>query len=225
MLRQAFCGTCMRTIYRGPDEDDQCPVCSADLIVTAKDLDITIVSPGPARIITEDERLRLGAVRRYEILDTPPDESLDRITRIAARVFDVPVATITIVDEDRIWFKSKFGMDADQIPRDPGLCASAILDHGPFVVNDASKDPRTIENPLVRDGFGLRFYAAAPLTTADGYNLGTMNIIDREPRVLRDDEIEVLQELAALVVDQLELRLAAARVQRDAATGDVNVSA
>lgn len=164
----------------------------------------------------EDERL--AAVRRYDILDTPPDGSFDRITRLAARLFDVPISTITIVDSDRIWFKSAHGIDVHQIDRDPGLCASVVLEGGPYVVADALIDPRTLDNPLVRGDLGLRFYAGIPLTTEGGHNLGTMNIIDVEPREISRDEMEVLRELAGIVVDELELRLQTRRRVRSEAS-------
>src|SRR3954454_9107070 len=157
---------------------------------------------------------RLAAVRRYDILDTPPDGAFDRITRIAARLFDVPIAIVSIVDEDRIWFKSHYGVEVQEIPRSPGLCASAILDNTPWVLTDAKHDPRSLANPLVAGEFGLRFYAGVPLTTADGYNLGTLCVIDREPRSVSDDELEVLTSLARLVMDQLELRLHARELVR-----------
>ena len=158
-----------------------------------------------------NEAGRLAAVRRYDILDTPPDGVFDRVTELAARLFDVPIAIVSIVDEDRIWFKSHHGLDVGEIDREPGLCASAILHHEPWVVSDASIDPRTMANPLVAGGMGLRFYAGAPLTTADGYNLGTLCVIDKAPRTVTESEISTLTDLAALVVDELELRLAARR--------------
>lgn len=158
-----------------------------------------------------DEAARMAAVRRYDILDTPPDGAFDRVTRLAASVCRVPISTITIVDVDRIWFKSTQGIDVDQIGRDPGLCASAIFHPGPYMVTDASVDPRTLENPLVRGELGLRFYAAVPLTTADGYALGTLNVIDVEPRELSDEQLGMLEDLGAVVVDELELRSAARR--------------
>jgi signal transduction histidine kinase len=161
-----------------------------------------------------NERERLDAVRRYEILDTPPDGAFDRITALAARIFDVPISIVSIVDSDRIWFKSRHGVDIEETGRDPGLCASAILQYEPWVVTDASVDPRTLTNPLVVGELGLRFYAGAPLTTRDGYNLGTLNVIDSEPRELTRPEIATLNDLAAIVVDQLELRLAARREEQ-----------
>ncbi|MBW3577348.1 MAG: GAF domain-containing sensor histidine kinase [Actinobacteria bacterium] len=162
-------------------------------------------------ITGDDEERRLDAVRRYDILDTPPDGAFDRVTALAARFCDVPISTITIVDRDRIWFKSTCGIDIDQIPRDRGLCASVILRDEPYVVTDAGLDPRTLDNPLVRGELGLRFYVAVPLTTSDGYNLGTLNIIDVEPRDVDSQQLQTLSDLAAIVIDELELRLAARR--------------
>jgi GAF domain-containing protein len=206
----------MRTVYLGKSDEAACPACSSPLVVAAQDVELVHTTPTPSPLIPEDEDMRMAAVGRYEILDSPPDGAFDRITSLAARIFKVPIATITIVDTDRIWFKSKYGIDAVQIDRDPGLCASAVINYEPWVVNDASKDPRTLENPLVRGELGLRFYAGAPLRTADGYNLGTLNIIDSKPRVISDDELLTLQELADIVVDEMELRLAALRVVRAA---------
>lgn len=157
------------------------------------------------------ERDRLAAVARYEILDTPPDGAFDRITAIAARRFNVPIAIISVVDHDRIWFKSHHGLDIKQISRDPGLCASAIMSDEAYVLTDASVDPRSLANPLVAGEFGLRFYAAVPLTTDDGYNLGTLCVIDKSPRPVSEEQIADLKDLASLVIDQLELRLAARR--------------
>lgn len=162
-------------------------------------------------IIAEDETARIAAVRRYDILDTPADGAFDRITALAARRFDVPISIISIVDEDRIWFKSHHGVPVDQIGRDPGLCASAILQTDPYILSDAKVDPRSLANPLVAGDFGLRFYAAVPLRTADGHNLGTLCIIDKAPRPIDQTQIDDLKDLASVVMDQLELRLAAQR--------------
>lgn len=158
-----------------------------------------------------EEDRRLAALRKYDILDTPPDGCFDRVTAIAAKIFRTPIAIVSLVDQDRIWFKSKQGLDVPQIDRVPGLCASAILDGAPYVVEDAKTDPRTLANPLVVGDFGLRFYAAAPLRTRDGFNLGTLCVIDREPRAVEPEEIQQLQDLAAIVMDQMELRLEARR--------------
>ena len=158
--------------------------------------------------IPDNEDARLEAIRRYDVLDTPPDGSFDRITALAARFFDVPISIVSIVDHDRIWFKSHHGLDATEIGRDPGLCASAICQVEPWLVNDAQVDLRTVDNPLVAGELGLRFYFGVPLTTADGFNLGTLNVIDFEPREVTDAEVQTLKDLAAIVVDELEVRIA-----------------
>jgi phosphoserine phosphatase RsbU/P len=159
-----------------------------------------------------DEAARMAAVRRYDILDTPPDGAFDRIAAVAAQLFGVPIAIVSIVDTDRIWFKSHHGLEGvTEIGRDPGLCASAVLGHEPWVVVDAGIDPRTLANPLVAGEFGLRFYVGAPLTTSDGHNLGTLCVLDRQPRQVTTAETRILADLASLVIDQLELRLSALR--------------
>ncbi|MGI9040132.1 MAG: GAF domain-containing protein [Gemmatimonadales bacterium] len=155
------------------------------------------------------EAERLAALHGYEILDTPPDGAFDRVTALAARYFQVPVAIVSLVDEDRIWFKSRQGLEANQIPRSPGLCASVILSDSAYVVCNALEDPRTLANPLVAGELGVRFYAAAPLITHDGYRLGTMNIIDFKPREFDAEGERTLHEFAGLVMDQMEVRLAA----------------
>ena len=164
-----------------------------------------------APIFPENEVSRLAAVKRYDILDTPPDGAFDRITAIAARRFSVPISIISIVDHDRIWFKSHHGLQVDQIGRDPGLCASAILSNEAHVLSDALADPRSLTNPLVAGDFGLRFYVGAPLRTSDGHNLGTLCVIDRVPRPVEQSQIDDLVDLASIVMDQMELRLSALR--------------
>jgi two-component sensor histidine kinase len=160
-------------------------------------------------VIPEDEPQRMAAVKRYDILDTPPDGSFDRITAIAARRFNVPISIISIVDHDRIWFKSHHGVPVEQIGREPGLCASAILSTEPHILTDAKTDPRSLANPLVAGDFGLRFYAGVPLRTSDGHNLGTLCIIDKEARPIDQSQIDDLTDLASIVMDQMELRLSA----------------
>ncbi|QED36679.1 GAF domain-containing protein [Antarcticibacterium arcticum] len=156
------------------------------------------------------ETERIKAVNRYDILDTPKDGNFDRITVLASKMFNVPIAIISIVDEDRIWFKSQYGLEGvKQIDREPGLCASAILSKDVYLVENAIEDPRCMTNPLVCSDFGLRFYAAAPLQTKDGHNLGTLCIIDKKQRFIHKGQLDILEEMAAIVVDELELRLAA----------------
>jgi two-component sensor histidine kinase len=173
-----------------------------------------------ASIIPANEVERAAAVRRYDVLDTPPDGTFDRITAMAARRFKVPISIISIVDHDRIWFKSRYGLDVKQIGRDPGLCASAILSDEPWILWDARKDPRALANPLVAGDFGLRFYVGVPLRTHDGFSLGTLCVIDKEPRAIDENQIDDLKDLASVVMDQMELRLSARR-----AVGQANIMA
>jgi two-component sensor histidine kinase len=169
-------------------------------------------------IIPIDEHQRMLAVRRYDILDTPPDGAFDRITALAARRFNVPIAIISVVDTDRIWFKSHHGLPVEQIDRKAGLCASAILAQDPHILEDASTDIRSLANPLVAGDFGLRFYAGVPLQTSDGFNLGTLCVIDKEPRTVDQGQIDDLTDLASIVMDQLELRLSARNAVAQAKT-------
>ena len=163
-------------------------------------------------MLPPNESGRLNALQRYQILDTPPDGAFDHLTAVAANLFRVPIAIVSLVDHDRIWFKSHHGLDACEMGREPGLCASAIFSSDVYHVRDAITDVRTLSNPLAAGKFGLRFYAAAPLRTHDGFNLGTFCIMDRKPRELASFEMEMLTKLAALVMDQMELRLAARKV-------------
>ncbi|MCF6132630.1 GAF domain-containing protein [Flavobacterium wongokense] len=155
--------------------------------------------------IVEDKRIE--DLLKYEILDTPADGAFDEITKLAAKIFDVPIAIITLVDHNRIWFKSAYGLDVEEIPRTPGLCSSAILSDDIYIVEDARKDPRAMANPLVAGIMGLQFYAAAPLRTLAGYNLGTFCIIDKNPRKLTAKESSMLMQLSRIVMDQFETKL------------------
>lgn len=152
----------------------------------------------------------MSALKRYEILDTPPDGSFDRITALAAKIFNVPIAIITLVDTDRIWFKSAHGLTGvEQLVREPGLCASAIMTDEVTVIENAKSDSRSAQNSLVNSDFGLSFYAAAPLKTKGGHNLGTVCLIDKKPRTLTKSEESMLDDLSGIVMDEMELRLAA----------------
>lgn len=159
---------------------------------------------------------RLAAVVRYEILDAPRDGSFDDIAAVAAAAYGVPIATVSIVDSDRVWFAATHGLDGvAQISAEPGLCASAVLADELYLVTDAALDPRTLDHPLVRGEFGLGFYAAAPIRTSDGHALGTVNIIDRAARDMPAESLVLLTHLAAIAARQLDLRLAAIRAVRE----------
>ena len=178
-----------------------------DVIGGRSTLPVSVADAAKARPLNEQERL--AAVRRYNVLDTPSDGAFERVAAVAARVFAVPISTVTIVDEDRIWFKAIHGVQIAQIERGPGLCASAVCQDQPWVVEDALQDPLALNNPLVRGEFQLRYYAAAPIITWEGYRLGTVNVMDRAPRKTSESELATLQDLAAIVSDALEVRLVA----------------
>jgi diguanylate cyclase (GGDEF)-like protein len=127
-------------------------------------------------------------------------------------LLDVPIVIASLVDTDRIWFKSHHGLDITEINRAPGLCASAVLSDEFYMLTDARIDPRSLTNPLVAGEFGLRFYAAAPLQTYDHFNLGTLCCLDFVPRSFDDKQQKILQCMAQLIMDQMELRLSARRV-------------
>lgn len=161
------------------------------------------------------EQSRLNNLYKYEVLDTPPDGTYDEITSLASKVFNVPIAITSLVDKDRIWFKSAHGLDIEEISREPGLCSSAIMADDVYLVENARKDPRTLTNPLVTGAMGLQFYAAAPLISRERYRLGTFCIIDSEPRKLSGKESSMLIQFARIVMDQFELRLDARRLVQD----------
>jgi GAF domain-containing protein len=151
---------------------------------------------------------RLDAIRRWRVLDTAP-ECFEQIAAVAARIFDVPFAVVTVVDSEHIWFKAHHGLDIDSIPRNPGLCSSVVETSEPLILPDARLDPAALPNPLVAGEFGLRFYAAAPLTTSDGYDIGTLAVFDQCTRDVTTDEQAILTDLAGVVVREFEVRYAA----------------
>ncbi|TXN28958.1 protein kinase [Lacisediminihabitans profunda] len=175
-------------------------------------------------LIPANEPQRLEAIRRYDLVNAPQNGSFDRITAIAARVFSVPIAIVSVVDHDRIWFSSHHGLEIEEVGRDAGLCASAILQDEPWVVEDARIDPRALANPLVAGEFGLQFYAGVPLRTHDGFQLGTLCVLDVSPRRATAAELATLTDLAALVMNELELRLAVRDIERVSATPTAEMS-
>src|SRR5437773_7209746 len=153
-----------------------------------------------------NEKQRLKVLWQYDLLDTIPEEVFDDLTELAARICEAPIALITLVDEDRQWFKSKVGISDNETSRDISFCAHAILQSDLFIVPDATRDQRFAHNPLVTSDPKIRFYAGAPLITPDGHALGTLCVIDKVPRELRPDQKSALRVLARHVMTQLELR-------------------
>lgn len=158
------------------------------------------------------ESARLEALKAYQILDTGRDQAFDAVTELAMRIYQVPASTISLVDKGRIWFKSHQGLPVNEIERVPGLCASAIESDGPYLINDASQDNRSCQNPLVTGDLGLRFYAAIPLRTHDGFAIGTLTIIDTKPRALGMEALEDLKKLARITIELIEHSLAVHKV-------------
>ncbi|MFM9890695.1 MAG: ATP-binding protein [Rickettsiales bacterium] len=169
----------------------------------------------PAALPT-NEAARLASLESYNILDTPPEVVFDRLTRMAAQRFQMPISLVSLLDQERQWFKSRFGLSATETPRDYAFCAHAILQSEVMVVHDTLEDPRFAGNPLVTGNPDIRFYAGAPLVTADGLALGTVCVIDRVPRPeFSEDNRRELVELAAIAADEIELRRAMQRAKVD----------
>ena len=159
-----------------------------------------------------NEAERLAALKQYHILDTGTEQPYDDITALAAHICEVPIAIISLVDEVRQWFKSRVGMERQQTSREIAFCAHAILQSEPFIVRDATKDPRFADNPMVTGEPYIRFYAGFPLINPEGLALGTLCVIDRKPRQLSPEQEKTMRSLARQVMALLELRRVAARL-------------
>lgn len=172
--------------------------------------------------LPKDEPARLEALRRYAILDTGAEQAYDDLTRLAAYIADAPIALISLIDEHRQWFKSKVGLDVAETPRDQAFCAHAILKpEETLVVPDATRDRRFADNPLVTAGPGIRFYMGTPLLTPEKQPLGTLCVIDNQPRQMEPERVAALEMLSRQVVAQLELRRIAIELKQEVANRDV----
>ena len=156
--------------------------------------------------VPRNEAERLRALRSYKILDTKPEEHFDELTQLAALICGVPISLISLIDADRQWFKSRVGLDTEETSRAQAFCTHAIMQPEMFVVTDATKDERFAHNTLVTGDAHIRFYAGAPLATRDGHLLGTMCVLDREPRTLTEQQKTALQILGRLVIANMESR-------------------
>lgn len=179
----------------------------------------------PAAALPTNEMDRLATLRAYGILDTPADARFDTFTRLAARLFDAPIALVTLIDEARQWIKSAVGLGMREMPRDVAFCAHAILHpEEMLVVEDAARDPRFADNPLVLGDPHIRFYAGAPLRVADGHALGALCVIDHRPRRIDPAALKPLADLAEGVVTALDLhrsKVGPGRTGHDALDRDV----
>ena len=153
--------------------------------------------------LPRDEEARLRALKSLDVLDTPAEERFDRLTRMAMRMFDVPISLVSLVDGNRQWFKSCMGLEARETPRDISFCGHAILGDEIFYIPDTHKDKRFADNPLVTGEPKIRFYAGCPLRSLNGSKLGTLCIIDTKPRTLEGEDLNILRDLALTVEREL----------------------
>lgn len=161
-------------------------------------------------IIPENDEQRLEALHRYKILDTPSEESFTQLAHLIANYFDVPIALISLVDRERVQFKGNVGMNGIRnVDRGISLCSLAVLSPEPTIVEKPLEDPCLLANPLVHGDFGLRFYAGAPIITPDGYNIGTVCIVDKKEQTFSQKDKEQLVRFSKVVMHQIEQRLAA----------------
>jgi len=156
--------------------------------------------------VPEDEADRLKALEGYRVMDTPPEDAFDGLTTLVARILNVPIALVSLVDADRQWFKSRYGLEAPETPRDISFCGHVVAEQEILVVPDAFEDDRFHDNPLVTGDPRVRFYAGFPLTTLDGHVLGTLCAIDHNARQMTDQQLDTLRILGRQAADQLELR-------------------
>ena len=161
-------------------------------------------SPRPA-----NESARLEALRRFRILDTPAEPAFDDFAKVAAVVCGTPIAIMSLIDAERQWFKARVGLETSETSRELAFCAHTIMGSEPFIVEDASADPRFSGNPLVTAEPNIRFYTGAPLIDSEGHALGSLCVIDRRPRRLTPEQTGALQALSRRIISELEFRRAA----------------
>jgi GAF domain-containing protein len=156
--------------------------------------------------IPDNDKERLAALRELLILDTPPEERFDKVVRFAADEFDMPIALLSLIDENRQWFKANVGLDACETGRDISFCAHAILQPDILVIPDSRADPRFADNPIVTGEPYVIFYAGAPLILASGFAVGTLCLIDHKPRQLDATEMAILTTLRDLLLEEMEAK-------------------
>lgn len=161
-----------------------------------------------------NENRRLQALQRYRILDTPAESSFDDFAALASLICQTPIALMTLVDENRQWFKARIGMEVPETPREHAFCSYTIIGDDPLIVNDAQADERFAQNPLVTAEPHIRFYAGAPLIDSEGNALGSLCVIDRRPRELTSEQVQALQLIARRAIGHIEVRNAAEQLAK-----------
>lgn len=159
-----------------------------------------------AKARQHDEAARLEIYRQLGLLDSPPEPVFDRITRLVARSLSTPIALISLIDENRQWFKSRHGIDLSETPREHSFCARTIMRRTPMVIADALADPRFADNPIVTGSPRVRFYAGVPVLSREGVPVGALCAIDNRPRELDDEDLQTLVDLAAIVSREIQMR-------------------
>ena len=160
------------------------------------------------QIVPENDTDRLESLKRYKILGTTPEKQFDQLAMMIAKVFNVPIALIAFVDENEVFFKANIGMgNVRNVDRGVSICSLAILQSEPTIFTNPIDEPCLLQNPLVHGEFGLRFYAGVPLVSADGFNIGSVCIIDKKQRFFNNDQIDLLKDFSVHIISLLELRL------------------
>lgn len=158
--------------------------------------------------IPADEKKRLEKLEGYKILDSPPEAAFNYIAAMAAERFNTPIALISMVDKYRVWYKASIGMNnLQEVPRNESLCSLVVLQDAVTVFTNALEEPCLLVNPFVAGEYGLRFYAGAPIKTPDGFRLGAVCVIDQHPREFSSSDQKALEEMAALAMEEIKLRL------------------
>lgn len=183
---------------QGMKQDIACGAC--------EDKDEFLLPAHPAYPVGPDEIRRLNALAASRLIDSPPEQAFDRLTWLASRIIDVPMAMVSLLTARRQWFKSKIGLDTTETLRELAFCSHAIVSAAPLIVSDATEDERFSQNPLVTGHPFIRFYAGFPVRDKNGYRFGTLCVLDRQPRVLDEEQHRALAELAAIASEEIARR-------------------
>jgi GAF domain len=191
----------------GPEFDESATdAWAARDLLTQNTRAVSAIRSFRAAAIPSNESERLNALRQLKYLDKPSRASFDRVTRLAAKILNVPIALVSLVDEDRQWFLSRFGIEATETPRDVSFCAHAVFEQKLLIVPDTASDDRFAGNPLVVGDPQIRAYAGVPVYTSEGYAIGTLCVVDNKPRLFGETDVKALQDLALIIDDIIRVR-------------------